>query len=279
MFAYALGRVFLPSQGAAVFAIIVAFNPCTVHFVPGKDPAQLLAVNAMLWALLAGWRKRSRMLCALGGMILVGGAVLSLVQIWVALIALGAILWHDRGHAMGSARDTILPAAIGAVAFVAAVWLATGWNIPLTLFAVSRRWSQLQNAFVMDRAIWYAIGLPIFLLFLSPGFFALLVLSLRRLRLMFGTRLAICTVTVMVLIYFVIGLTYELPRLWVAFLPPLTLGLAIDRPLLHARRDHPRATNALLAIVLTQVIFTSLHWTIFDARESEFRITSGRFYR
>src|SRR6185369_4071371 len=33
--AYLLGRVFLSPAGAAVFAVIVTFNPCTVHFVPG----------------------------------------------------------------------------------------------------------------------------------------------------------------------------------------------------------------------------------------------------
>src|SRR5206468_10873125 len=107
-------------------------------------------------------------LSAVAGAILVLGATLSLVQIWVALIAFAAIFWHDRKHAMQIARDMVLPFAIGAIAIVIAVWIATGWNIPVTLLAVSRRWSQLQNTFAMERAIWYVIGLPIFILFLSP---------------------------------------------------------------------------------------------------------------
>ncbi|HMB96239.1 MAG TPA: hypothetical protein VKK61_09395, partial [Tepidisphaeraceae bacterium] len=49
LFAYLLGRQFFSQAGAALFCLLVTFNPATVHFSPGKDPLQLLTVNAMLW--------------------------------------------------------------------------------------------------------------------------------------------------------------------------------------------------------------------------------------
>jgi hypothetical protein len=247
--------------------------------VPGKDPAQLLFVNAMLWAFFAGRKRGSIWPSAGAGVILILGAVVSLVQIWMALIMLAAVLWHDRHRIVAVARDSLLPFALGAIITCIVVYLATGWNIPLTLWAVSRRWSSLQGTFAMNRSTWYVIGLPIFLLFVSPGLWTFAGMKLRRPTLTFGARLAICSIAVMLFIYFVVGLTYELPRLWVAFLSPLTLGLAIDWPILKGRGEHPRATKVLMAIVLTQVVFTALHWTIFDVRETEYRLTTGRFYR
>ena len=130
----------------------------------------------------------------------------------------------------------------------------------------------------MNRPVWYAIGLPIFLLFVAPGTWALLGLNLRRIRWGFGTRLTICTIVVMAIIYGPLGVTYELARLWVAFLPPLMLGLSIDLPLLRARGTSHRAAVALALLVGVHVTFTVLHWSLFDARESELRLTTNRFY-
>ena len=245
-FAYGLGRVFLSPAGAAVFAILVTFNPCALEFVPGKDPAQLLTINAMLWAWFVGWKRGSRGIAALAGAIFVFGCTFSLVHIWVAAIAGAACLWEalaarKREALVSTAGAKFLTAAIsmaaGALAVVLAAYVAIGWNIPSTLWAVSRRWGEIQKTFDMNRAVWYAIGLPIFLLFLAPGTWTLAAMSLRRRRLNLGTRLALCTIAVMLFIYFVVGVTYELPRLWVAFLPPLMLGLCIDRPLLRGKAD------------------------------------------
>ncbi len=277
--AYALGRRFLSPAGAAVFAIVVTFNPCNVHFVPGKDPGQLLTINLMLWAWFAAWQRRSILLAALGGAILTVGATAGLVHIWVSVIALLATLWQARhdGDVLVVLRN-ILAAAVGGIVVCAIAYLALGWNIPLTLWAVSRRWTELQQTFEMNRAIWYAIGLPIFLLFVSPGFWTLLGLTLRRRQLGFGARLALCTTGVMLLIYGPLGVTYELPRLWIAFLPTLALGLAIDLPLFRGRGYHARAVRALVLIAAVQIAFTALHWTLFDARESEYRLLNERYY-
>ena len=296
--AYGLGRVFLSPAGAAVFAVIVTFNPCTVSFVPGKDPAQLFTINLMLWAWLAGWKRGHPEYSApgditgramnggifwmspfLSGAMLVIGSTVGLIHIWVAVAALAAMLWQDRPRWREIMLHNIVPAVVGGAVVIVVAWVVLGWNIPLTLWATARRWSEIQKTFQMNRAVWYLIGLPIFLLFLSPGLWTLAGMNLRRARMAFGARLVLCTVAVMLLIYLVMGVTYELPRLWVAFLPPLTLGLAVNWPVLRARGEHPRVAKALALIVLVQVFFTTFHWTFFDAREAEYRLTSKRFYQ
>lgn len=283
--AYGLGRVFLSPAGAAVFAIMLTFNPCTIHFVPGKDPGQLLTINAMLWAWFAGWKRGSWLLSALAGALLVVGSVFGLVHIWIALAALAATIWQDlrlpRDAKQRVARTIaryVLAAAMGAAAVVVAAYVLIGWNIPSTLMAVSSRWGELQKTFDMNRPIWFIIGLPIFLLFLTPGTWALASLSLRRRRLNLGSRLALCTAGIMLLIYFGMGVTYELPRLWVAFLPTLLLGLALDSPLLRSRGFHRRIAQALVLIVCVQMVFTAFHWTLFDAREAEYRLLTQRYF-
>jgi len=295
--AYLLGRVFLSPAGAAVFAVIVTFNPCTLHFVPGKDPGQLLSINLMLWAWFLAWRRRSPLLGALGGAILTLGATAGLIHIWVALIAVIATAWEAWRTRAGIAGMTMIlvnafAAGAGALAVISAAYFVLDWNIPRTLLAVSNRWGEIQRTFVMNRTIWFAIGLPIFLLFLAPGFWTLAGLSVRRRRgrrrrinlqrLNFGARLALCTVAVMLFIYVVMGVTYELPRLWVAFLPPLALGLAMDQPLLRGgwrEGGHRRVGLALALIVIAHVAFAAMHWTLFDAREAEYRLSSQRYYQ
>jgi hypothetical protein len=169
VFAYTLGRLFLSPAGAVVFAVAAIFNPCAVDFAPGKDPAQLVTVTAMMWAWFAAMKKGNHLLAALAGAILVIGSTFSLVHIWVALATFAATRWHDRRDIV---KNTIA-AGVGAAFVIIATYLAIGWNIPGTLLAVSRRWGEIQHTFTMNRTIWYLIGLPIFLLFLSPAVFAL----------------------------------------------------------------------------------------------------------
>jgi hypothetical protein len=234
----------------------------------------------MLWAWLAGWQRRSMALSALAGALLVIGSTFSLIHIWVALVVLAATLWQDRERWQDELIGGVLPAVMGGVIVVLLAWRTFDFNIPLSLLKAQQRWSAIQKTFQMNHAIWYAIGLPIFLLFLSPGLWTLAGLSLRRRRLNFGTRLALCTAITMAFIYLVLGVTYELPRLWVAFLPPLTLGLAIDWPLLRGKpHEHPRVARALLLVVFVQIFFTAFHWTFFDAREAEYRLSTQRFYQ
>ena len=47
-----------------------------------------------------------------------------------------------------------------------------------------------------------------------------------------------------------------------------------------ARADaaRPRVAKALALIVFVHVVFTTMHWTLFDARESEYRLSTGKYY-
>jgi hypothetical protein len=280
--AYALGRQFLSPIGAAVFAAIVTFNPCTVHYAPGKDPGQLLTINLMLWAWFSAWRRRSFLRAALCGALFTIGCTSGLIHIWVAGIAVLATLWQSTAK---SDRRTwirlgwnVLGAAGGVIVVCMIAWAALDWKIPLTLLAVSRKWNDANAAIVRSRPIWFVIGLPIFLLFLSPGLWTLLGLAARRWRMNFGVRLLLCSMLVMAFTYVALGVTNELPRLWIAFLPTLTLGAATATPLLRGSSRRRRLAAALAMIVGVQILFTALHWTLFDARESEQRLMDRRFY-
>jgi hypothetical protein len=271
--AYFLGRVFVSPQGALLFAVLVTFNPCAVHFTPGKDSVQLVTINAMLWMWFLGWRRKSVMFSGISGAFLVIGATLGLIHFWIAAAMIAATVWHDRKipvKQMGAF-------AIGAIAVVAMVYLAIGWNIPATLLAVARRFAQVQKTFQMNHLIWFGIGLPLFLLFIAPGAWVFAAMHLRRFRLGLGMKLVICTLAVMLLTY-AIGVTYELPRLWVAFIPPLMLGLMIDRPIAKSRSS-ATVTRAMIVIMTIHILFTAYHWTILDARESEYRLLSNRLFQ
>jgi hypothetical protein len=276
--AYFLGRLYLSPAGAAFFAIVATWNPSTVHFVPGKDPAQLLTINLMLLCWLGGWKRRSMLLSTLAGSLLVVGVTIGLIHIWVALAVFAATAWEARAErSIKLLLQNALAAAVGALVVLLLALQAMGWNIAGQTLAVAQRFSELQETFNMSRAVWFVIGLPIFLLFLPLGFWALAGLRVDRRRLGFGGRIAVCTLAVMLVTY-LMGVTYELPRLWVAFLPPLTLGLAIDLPMLRSATPSRRVARFLAATVAIHVVATALHWTIFDVREAEYRLITQRLY-
>jgi hypothetical protein len=278
---YFLARLYLSPAGAAVVAIVMCFNPMTVHFVPGKDPGQLLTINLMLLAWLGPWKNRSWVWAAVAGALFVIGMTIGLVHIWVALamvLGTGWDAWSTRGS--GGIRRLVLQlsaAAAGAGVIVIGAYAIIGWNIPMQTLAVLRRFGELQETFERNRAIWLLIGLPSFLLFTGIGFWALVGLRWHRRSLGFGGRLALTTGAVMLLTYFM-GVTYELPRLWVAFLPLLTLGLAMDLSLLKGRGAHRNVGKTLVLIVTVQLVATGLHWTLFDVREAEYRLLTKRLY-
>jgi hypothetical protein len=279
IFAYILGRRFLSITGALLFSLLVTFNPQTVAFSPGKDSMQLLTINAMLWAWFgASGRRGSVVLSALAGAILVIGSLFSLVHLWIAVIALAASLWqahHDR-QLRRVATHRILPAIAGATALVIAGF-AIGWNIPATLLSVTHRYNQVQASLGYSRSFWFVIGLPLFLLFLGPGVWTFAVLRVRkRYPFGFGLRLLICTIVVMLLTY-LLGITYELPRLWIAFLPPLILGLMIDRPLLQGRSAH-RVFHWMYLFAAVQILVTAFHVDLLDPREAEYRLLKSHPY-
>jgi hypothetical protein len=282
VFAYLLGREFLSTAGATVFTLIVLFNPSGVLFSPGKDPAQLLTINAMLWAGIVAWRRGSIALAAVSGAVLLLGSLTGLIHIWVALGTFAAVAWHTwrKGESMVRLLlRTLLPAAGGFLLLALVFYVAIGWNPLATLLAAQRRWSQVQPTIAVNHTLWLFIGLPIFLLFTSPAFWAVVGLNARRIWRGdgFGRRFLLCTIGAMGATY-VLGIPYELPRLWVAFLPPLALGAMIDLPLFHAEHSPRRVWRPLAMIVAVQICFTALHWTMFDVRESEYRLTTERLW-
>jgi len=309
--AYALARLFLPAPGALLFALIACFNPCTVHFVPGKDPAQLLTINLMMLAWMMGlraikqnrpahacpsraqsspstndisrakktaikdrWLNKGYVVAAISsGIFLTVGLTFGLIHFWIALALLLATCW-EIGF-LRTIRNLLFPALIGAAIVIFTVYFTIGWNIPATLFAVARRFPAIQQTFALDRSAWFFIGLPLFLLFVSPGLATTVALTIRRRCLGFGTKLALCTAAIMLATYLTV-VTYELPRLWVAFLPPLTLGVMIDLPLMRATQGKP--LRALMLLAALQIAFTAVHWSQLDARESEYRLITQRFF-
>jgi len=291
MTAIGLGREFLSPVGAFVFAIVVTFNPLTVHFNPGKDPSQLLTVNLMLWAWFAGYRRRLYLLHAIAGAVLVIGMGFGVIHFWIALAALVATMWHEVGWALPTTDgkrwavptlhffvQSVLPTCVGGAAVWLLIWATTGWNQLATLIAVSARWKELQPELGYDRKLWLMIGLPIVLVFGFPGVWlaATSVVRWRRWPRSFGAKLAWATAGAMALTY-VIGIPYELPRLWVAFVPPLVLGLMATQPTMRGRSTH-RVLTLLVCVVVVHVLATAVHWAMLDARESEYRIRSTRLF-
>lgn len=92
--AMGLGRMFLSPIGAFVFAVITVVNPYTLHFNPGKDPAQLFTVNLMLLAWFIGYRRRWWWAHAIAGAVLGIGMGVGLIHLWVAIAVLVATAWH-----------------------------------------------------------------------------------------------------------------------------------------------------------------------------------------
>lgn len=277
-FAYLLGRQFLSPLGAGLFAVLVTFNPATANFVPGKDPAQLLTINAMLWAWFAGVKRKSPVWTAVSGGVLVIGAAWGLIHVWVALAALVATawnVWREREPVGAAVTRYLVAPATGAVVVALAIYLATGWNVVGTLLAVSRRYGEVQQWIRYDRRLWFWIGLPLFLLFVSPVVYALVA---ARRRAWWrpgdeGWRILVSTVAVMAVVYLV-GVTYELPRLWVAFVPLLALGAVAGWPVVRGR-DGRRAFAFVAALIVVHCVTTVMHVAALDARESEFRLQVG----
>ena len=289
--AMGLGRLFLSPMGAFAFAAIVVFNPMTVHFNPGKDPDQLLTVCLMLWAWFAAYQRRSWLLHALAGALLVIGMGVGVIHFWVALAGLAATAWEamegeskdEKGGGAASRfrpflLHSVLPTALGGAAVWLTVWAGLGWNMLATLVAVSQRWSELQPELGYSRGLWLMIGLPNVLVFVGLGLWLVAIASLRRFGRprSLGAKLALCTLGVMTLTY-VIGIPYELPRLWVVFVPPLLLGLMMIQPVCRSYGGQ-RVMMILIVVLISHIAATSVHWAFLDARESEYRLQTLRMY-
>jgi hypothetical protein len=285
--------------GAALFALLVTFNPCTVHFSPGKDAGQLLTINAMLLAWFNGVRRDRIWATALGGALLLVGAICGLIHFWIAISALAASAWQSwsDGRFKRDVLKHIVAATVGFLLLALIIYFAWGWNSISTLIATGRLYNKVKNTIGINEKLWFFIGLPIFLLFVTPALWMTLLLNLRRgvheiasrfrkssrvdLRTGQATtnaaRLFVCTFVSMAFSY-TLGVSWELPRVWIAYLPLLFLATMIDVPLF--RNANRRAVKPILVIAAVSILFTGIHWTLLDVRESEYRaiLTNRAWY-
>lgn len=305
--AYATARLYLPPAAALVVGTACAWNPATLNFTPGKDPAQVLTTLMIVYPALRGFLRGSAAWSCLSGAALVVGLTLGLVHAWVALIlaaGTGLCAWRS-GWAGRWFKINLLPACVGTGLSIAALYPLTGWNLPRTCVAVTLRYPQIQ---VHLREGWYTfVGFPVFLLFAGPTFWVFAVAAIRVMTAGQGLRRAADASTEASDVAAAAGrwitlaatpcLTYcyffannnEIARLWMPFLALLTVSLSmILRDRLTSPTGvsvpSPRAADAppgrpvapvVLVLLALQVGVTLMHWSLMDAREAEWRLRTG----
>jgi hypothetical protein len=275
LFGYHLCRLWMPPMAAAAVAFACVFNPATVNFTPGKDPAQLAGVLAILYLYFAACVHRRFFFAFLAGMVFAVATLFGLIHVWILAIALVATLWHTIAGAPGARRwlaGGFLSLVGGGLVVCAAAWLVLDWNILKTALHVGLRYGQIQEGVIAHPFYWTLVGLPLFLLFVGPMPWAQLI-AVRtdradRWTLLAG-RILICTIAVMTYAYFFAN-NNETPRLWIPFIPLLVIPLALRRSLF--RDDTRSARRACAVLIALQLTVTVLHWSLMDVRESEYRI-------
>ncbi len=282
---YALARLLLTPASAACFALCCVFNPMTLLFVPGKDPAQLLSVALPALCWLLAWRRRSIVCALIAGALATLATVASLVHIWIALILLGATLLDARRESGGPRRwlfRTLLPATLASVATVLLLWLCCDFNLPATLLAVAHAQGTVTRGPDAMPLAWQLLGLPLFALFAGPALWTVGLFNIgapdglphaadRDAR--FGRYLLLLTALVMLA---TAGFTnLETPRLWIPFAPFLLLGFMLQ--LAPLRAPQRRVALLLAALVWMQVAVVALQWAQMDPRETEMRLSEQRY--
>ena len=277
-FIYALAALWFAPLPAAVLTLICVFNPSSVAFSPGKDPAQLLTIAMMTWGWMAGFVQGRRWPAFLGGIALVAGLTIGLVHAWIALIVVVASAWSARSDGDGLRRLLLrgMVPTVGGAAFACLVaWLVWRWNIPKTSIAVAASYERVAGYLGPQPWAWFLAQVPMFALFAGGGIW-LLAYGMFRTSLTdspAGLGLAMVLVTVVVMVLSAFRTALETPRLWLAFVPLLALGMALRMPTF--RHSSSGSLRTLLTIAVLQVTTTCLQWCLFDVRESEMRLSTG----
>lgn len=278
-------RHVLPAHSAAAAAIVSVVSTATIAFTPGKDPAQLLFVGLQLWgAALAvrgvgGFDRFSG--AAILGAASVAGAGFGLVLLWTGLAAGIWALWlsHRQLVPWRAPGVVALGALAGALIALLAFQFLLGWNLVETTRLVVRNYPEVQKTIRIDLAAYYLIGLPIWLLFAPAAAISALLLRRRgrdlRRRTAPGLSLLLITAGVMLVTYFT-GVPYELPRLWIAFLPLLVVGAFASARPLHLRG--PVAGKLVAALLAIHLLASAAQYAFLDVRESEYRLRDHRGY-
>jgi hypothetical protein len=308
IFGYRLCRLWMPPLASAAVAFACVFNPSTVNFTPGKDPAQMLTVLAILYFWFAGYLRGGKTRGFVVGLIFAAATMIGLIHVWILAIAAVATFWHaalgrnvgDRGvgdrlcsrssvdrleslphapdgagfpHALRRWLTCCLVPAVGGGLVVAIVaYLTLDWNIIKCALLVGLRYRDIQEGIIAEPLYWTLVGLPMFLLFVGPMLWAQL-LGMRE-DVSDGTaalarNILICTAIVLVYIYFFAN-NNETPRLWMPFIPLLIIPLALRRSMF--RLDTVAARRVCVLLLAIQLVVTVFHWSLMDVRESEYRI-------
>ncbi|HNQ24685.1 MAG TPA: hypothetical protein PKK06_16510 [Phycisphaerae bacterium] len=319
--AYLLCRLWMPPPAALTVAFACVFNPATINFTPGKDPAQILTIMLLMWTVLATFQRRRMGWGLAAGALLPAATMLGLVHVWIIALVAVAAGWHAlrSGWRVGELLTRVgLPMLAGAAAVVAVAWVTLGWNLVETAARVAVRYHEIQLPIITEPFYWTLVGLPMFLLFVGPLFWVQLTVLRRGTRGVclgrtgsgsggdetqrvlgghgagqwplpngrgsdrgrgeagaLGGRLLVVAVGVMVYSYFFAN-NSETPRLWMAFIPVLLLGLALRRPVLLG--DGAAARRLCVVLLALQLTVTVGHWSLMDVRETEWRLSTQRMW-
>lgn len=280
--AYALCRLWLEPLPAVAVALGMVYNPATVNFTPGKDPAQLFSVLLILFLWFLANHRRNRWYAVGCGAVVAAAMMIGLIHLWVIAIAACATVWHSwrmRRQASNVVLHGLLPLAAGGLALCALAYVALGWNLILTVWRVALRYGQIQEGIIAEPFYWTFVGLPLFLLFVGPLFWiqwTAIRADRHDAEAQLGGCVLLLTTALMTYAYFFAN-NNETPRLWIPLIPFLLLGMALRRT--SFRKPARNGRTVLLLIVALQVTVTLLHWSLMDVRESEYRLfTTGRMW-
>ena len=280
-FLFAAAAVWLPPGPAAVVALICFFNPSSVMFSPGKDPAQLLTIALAIWGWLDSFKRGAVVPAIVSGMVLATGFALGLIHGWIVLIMVVMTAWvvrRDRARLIAWLLRTVAPACCGAVAVCVLAWLFWRWNLQETAIAVAGSYRQVVRHLGDLPWQWDFAKIPMFALVAGGGLW-LLATSFSRHDLTdqpASAGRAAVVATLVVMAYSLFYTTLETPRLWLAFVPILAIGLALTNK--SFRRPTSADIRFLVLAGVFQVVTTCLTWCLFDARESEMRLLTGRMF-
>ena len=157
-------------------------------------------------------------------------------------------------------------------------YVTLGWNMLETAWRVGIRYGQIQEGVIADP--WYLtlVGLPLFLLFVGPMFWMILVAMRSNMgdaAAALGGRMLWCAAVVMTYSYFFAN-NSETPRLWIPFIPLLLVGMGLRRSALRGERGI--SLTLWTVFVALQIGVTLAHWSLMDVRESEYRLSTGRMW-
>ncbi|UCF33864.1 MAG: hypothetical protein JSV78_00870, partial [Phycisphaerales bacterium] len=285
VFGYRLCRLWMPPLASAAVAFACVFNPSTVNFTPGKDPAQMLTVLAILYFWFAGYLRGGKARGFVVGLIFAAATMIGLIHVWILAIAAVATFWHavlgrnmrDRAlelpHALRRWLTCCLVPAVGGGLVVAIVaYLTLDWNVVKCALLVGLRYGDIQEGIIAEPVYWALVGLPMFLLFVGPMPWVQ-VLGMRKDvsdgSVALARDIMVCTVIVLIYTYFFAN-NNETPRLWMPFIPLLIIPLALRRSLF--RLDTIAARRVCILLLAIQLVVTVFHWSLMDVRESEYRI-------